>query len=229
MGEMTGALLYGRQSMGNDRSIAEQLDSGRSRAGAEGWDILGEYSDRISASRYATKARDDWPKLLADLKRPDVRVLWLWETSRGDRRLSSWAAMLETCRDQAVRIYVETHSRLYDMSNARDWRTLAEDGVDNAYESDKTSSRTKRSADSRAAAGRPHSGGGYGYRNAHDERTGKFTGRVIEPAEAANVRELFSGSGRDTACARSSGTGTSGASVPGPASHSRPGTCGTSR
>ena len=81
MGEMTGALLYGRQSMGNDRSIAEQLDSGRSRAGAEGWDILGEYSDRISASRYATKARDDWPKLLADLKRPDVRVLWLWETS----------------------------------------------------------------------------------------------------------------------------------------------------
>lgn len=191
MGELIGALTYGRQSMGNDRSIAEQIESGRKRAAAEGWDILAEHSDRISASRYATKTRDDWPRLLAALERPDVNVLWLWETSRGDRRLSSWAAMLERCRDHNVRIYVETHGRAYDMSNAREWRTLAEDGVDNAYESDKTSKRTKRSADSRAAAGRPHSGGGYGYRNLHDERTGKFTERVIDPAEAANVRELF--------------------------------------
>lgn len=191
MGELTGALTYGRQSMGNDRSIAEQLDSGRSRAAAEGWDILAEHSDRISASRYATKARDDWPKLLAELERPDVHVLWLWETSRGDRCLSSWAAMLERCRDHAVKVYVETHGRLYDLANGREWRTLAEDGVDNAYESEKTSTRTKRSADSRAAKGRPHSGASYGYRNLHDERTGKFTQRVIDPAEAANVRELF--------------------------------------
>ena len=99
--------------------------------------------------------------------------------------------MLETCRDQAVKIYVETHQRLYDVNIARDWRTLAEDGVDSAYESEKTSTRTSRNSDSRAAAGTPHSGAGYGYANLHDERTGKFTERVIEPAEAANVRELF--------------------------------------
>jgi site-specific DNA recombinase len=187
----TGALAYGRQSLGNDKSIAEQLELGAKRGAAEGWEHAGEYSDRISASRYATRSRDDWARLLADLARPDVGVLWLWESSRGDRTLSSWAAMLERCREHHVMIYVETHGRLYDMANARDWRTLAEDGVDNAYESEKTSARTKRSADARAAQGRPHSGAGYGYANEHDTRTGKFTRRVIEPAEAANIRELF--------------------------------------
>ena len=187
----TGALTYGRQSMGNDKSIAEQLELGAKRCAAEGWDHAGEYSDRVSASRYATKQRDDWPRLLDALARPDVGVLWLWETSRGDRKLSSWAGMLETCRDSNVHIYVETHGRLYDLANARDWRTLAEDGVDNAYESDKVSTRTKRSADARAAAGRPHSGACYGYRNLHDERTGKFTERVKEHDEAVNVKELF--------------------------------------
>jgi DNA invertase Pin-like site-specific DNA recombinase len=190
-GTATGALTYGRQSMGNDKSIAEQLELGAKRCAAEDWPHLGEYSDRVSASRYATRKRDDWPRLLDALTRPEVGVLWLWETSRGDRKLSSWAAMLETCRDNNVRIYVETHGRLYDMANARDWRTLAEDGVDNAYESDKVSTRTKRSADARAAAGRPHSGAGYGYRNEHDTRTGRFTERVTEPAEAANIAELL--------------------------------------
>jgi DNA invertase Pin-like site-specific DNA recombinase len=191
MGELLGALTYGRQSLGKDKSIAEQLEAGGKRCAAEGWPHLGEYSDRVSASRYATRARDDWAKLLRHLERPDVGVLWLWESSRGDRTLSSWAAMLETCRDRKVRIYVETHGRLYDMANARDWRTLAEDGVDNAYESEKVSLRTKRAAGAKAAAGKPHAGAGYGYRNLHDKRTGKFTERVIEPSEAANVRELF--------------------------------------
>ena len=61
-------------------------------------------------------------------------MLWLWESSRGDRKLSTWARLLEDCRDRAVRIYVETHGRLYDMANSRDWRTLADDGMDNEAE-----------------------------------------------------------------------------------------------
>ena len=187
----TGALAYGRQSMGNDRSIDEQIEAGRKRAEAEGWDLLATYSDKVSASRYSTKVRDDWAKLLAALERPDAQVLWLWESSRGDRRLSSWAAMLETCREHKVGIYVETHARLYDMANGREWRTLAEDGVDNAYESEKVSMRTRRAMDEDARNGKPHSIAPYGYRNLHDERTGRFTERVIEPKEATHIRELF--------------------------------------
>jgi DNA invertase Pin-like site-specific DNA recombinase len=187
----TGAVTYGRQSMGHDTSIAEQLELGVKRCATEGWDRAGEYSDRVSASRYARSQRDDWPRLLDALTRPDVNVLWLWECSRGDRRLSTWAAMLETCRDNKVRIFVETHGRLYDMANERDMRTLQEDGVDSEYESAKTSKRTKRSAAARAEAGRPHAGAPYGYKNLHDERTGRFTARVIEPDEATRIAELF--------------------------------------
>jgi site-specific DNA recombinase len=185
-----GALAYGRQSMGNDRSIAEQLESGRKRAATENWDILAEYSDRISASRYATKARDDWAKLLTALARPEATRLWLWETSRGDRKLSTWAAMLERCREHKVQVYVETHGRLYDMSNGRDMRTLCEDGVDNAYESDKISDRTVRAMQANAGAGIPQSRAPYGYRHLHDDR-GNFTERVKDQAEAANVEDLF--------------------------------------
>ena len=186
-----GALTYGRQSLGKDTSIEQQLESGRKRTANEGWRHHAEYSDRVSASRYTTKKRDGWASLLADLERPDVDVLWLWEASRGDRKLSTWAAMLERCRDNNVRIYIETHGTLYDMTNARHMRTLCEDGTDSQYESDKVSTRTKRSADAKAAEGRPHAGACYGYVNLHDQRTGKFTERVIEPSEAANVTELF--------------------------------------
>jgi site-specific DNA recombinase len=99
--------------------------------------------------------------------------------------------MLETCREHNVGIYVETHGRLYDMANGRDWRTLAEDGVDNAYESEKVSTRTLRAMNGTAHDGKPHSIAPYGYRNLHNERTGRFTERVKEPGEAVHIEELF--------------------------------------
>ncbi|MBQ3358480.1 MAG: hypothetical protein IJG47_06210 [Microbacterium sp.] len=55
---------------------------------------------------------------------------------------------------RGVRIWVTTHNRLYDPTNARDRRSLLEDAVDAEYESDKTSERRKRSAKAAAEAGR---------------------------------------------------------------------------
>ena len=156
-------LIYGRQSMGKDTSITEQLDLGRDRADTEGWTVHAVYDDPVSASRHTRKTRKDWPLLLADINAGRAGVLWLWESSRGDRKLSTWARLLEDCREHGVRIYVETHGRLYDMANARDWRTLAEDGTDSEYESAKTSQRTTRSAVKRAKAGRPVGHAPYGY------------------------------------------------------------------
>ena len=82
--------IYGRQSQKNDRSIDEQLGLGRDRAAAEGWTVHEIYKDGVSASRHATRKRGDWPKLLAAIDAGQVQVLWLWESSRGDRTLSSW-------------------------------------------------------------------------------------------------------------------------------------------
>ena len=186
--------IYARQSVGNAASIAEQLDLGRKRAATEGWPVHATYSDPISASRYAHKLREDWPKLVADVQAGRVRIIWLWESSRGERRASAWLALLEDCRDHGCRIYVETHGRLYDMANPRDWRNLAEDGTDSEYESHKTSQRVQRSAAARAAAGGVNGKVPYGYIRRYElTPAGKrvMTGQEPHPAEAPVVREII--------------------------------------
>jgi site-specific DNA recombinase len=194
MEDQRTCVIYGRQSMGNAASINEQLDLGGKRAEAEEWRVHAVYKDEVSASRHASKSRDGWPRLLADVEAGRANVIWLWESSRGDRRASSWLALLEDCRESGVRIYVETHGRLYDMANPRDWRDLAEDGTDNEYESEKTSLRARRSAAARAAQGNPVGRAPYGYRRQY-ELTGTVKGKLVgqepHPDEAPVVRDII--------------------------------------
>ena len=187
------ALLYGRQSQHKDRSIAEQLDLGRARADDEGWSVIGTYQDGVSASRHAAKKRDQWPELLARIDGGQGDVLWLWESSRGDRKLSTWARLLEDCRDRAVRIYVETHGRLYDMANSRDWRTLADDGVDNEAETNKTSERVLRAMTANATAGKVHGRIPYGYRREYKIERGErvLAGQVPDEIETPVVVGIY--------------------------------------
>ena len=195
MNDAPDALIYARQSLGNTASITEQLDLGRARASTEGWTIRADYKDPISASRYARKARKDWPKLVDDVQHDRAGIIWLWESSRGERRASTWLALLEDCRDHGTLIYVETHGRLYDMKNPRDWRTLAEDGTDSEYESAKTSLQLTRSAAARAAAGKPVGKTPYGYTRRYglDPRTKKpiVLSQDPHPDEAPIVAEII--------------------------------------
>jgi DNA invertase Pin-like site-specific DNA recombinase len=194
MNDTAPALIYARQSLGNAASIAEQLDLGRKRARTESWAIYATYQDRTSASRYAHAARTDWPKLVDDVQHDRAGIIWLWESSRGERRASTWLALLEDCRDHGVQLYVETHGRLYDMDNPRDWRTLAEDGTDSEYESHKTSERVARSAAARAAAGKVNGRPPYGYLRRYElTDAGKrvLVGQEPHPDEAPIVREII--------------------------------------
>ena len=152
---MTGSVGYGRQSHGSQKSISEQGDRYSKRRKEEGWHDRGFFTDKTSASKYAARARSDWPKLLKMLTGPDVNVLWLWESSRGDRKASTWLQLLETCEEHGVRLFVETHERLLDVSNAIDWKALASDGVDSELESRKTARRINRHVDAQIEDGRP--------------------------------------------------------------------------
>jgi hypothetical protein len=49
--------LYGRNSKGLDKSIDAQLVEGRDAAEDNGWPIVAEYSDGVSASRFGRKSR----------------------------------------------------------------------------------------------------------------------------------------------------------------------------
>ncbi len=147
----------------------------------EGWEPRRYQDNDRSASRYAKKGRDDWPRLLADLRAGLLAVVWLWESSRGDRKAYEWLGFLELCRDRAVMIYVETHQRLYDPRIARDWKVLAEDGIDSAYESDKTSLRVRRDLAAAAAKGRPHGQPPYGLARRYDPVTGAYVTQEPDP------------------------------------------------
>jgi site-specific DNA recombinase len=196
-----GKALRGREYLrvsldrsGRARSIDEQHSENETAAAARGVTLGAPYKDEsISASRYSTKPRDDFTRLLSDLERGRFRAeeLWLWESSRGSRRVGEWVTLIELCEQQNVHIHVTTHGRTYDPANGRDRRSLLEDAVDSEYESGKISTRAKRAAAANAAAGRPHGRAPYGYRRRYDERTRQMITQEPEPTEAGVIRELF--------------------------------------
>jgi site-specific DNA recombinase len=179
---------------GRARSLEEQHDDNMAAAAARGVTLGAPYRDEsISASRYSTKTRDGFGQLLVDLEngRFGAAELWLWESSRGSRKVGEWVTLIECCEAQKVRIHVTTHARTYDPANSRDRRSLLEDAVDSEYESGKISARLKRAAAANAAAGKPHGKTPYGYRRRYDELTKKLIAQEPDPVEAPIIRELF--------------------------------------
>jgi site-specific DNA recombinase len=179
---------------GRARSIEEQRHENQEAASARGVTFGAPYKDEsISASRYSDKVRDDFARLLADLEhgRFGADELWLWESSRGSRKVAEWVMLIELCEQQGVLIAVTTHNRVYDPANGRDRRSLLEDAVDSEYESGKISARAKRAAAANAGAGKPHGRSPFGYGRRYDERSRKMIAQEPDPIEAPVIRELF--------------------------------------
>ena len=185
------AAIYARQSRGKAKSIEDQVTEARQDAGEQGYDVVSEYRDGKSASRYARSRRREWPQVLEALERREFDVIVLWEASRGDRTLTSWSAFLDVCRDKRILIRVVNDERTYDVSRSTDWDTLARAGVDSATESAKLSKRIARGVASAAASGRPPAGPcPYGYRRVYDSATGELVGQEEDPETAPIVREI---------------------------------------
>lgn len=176
------------------RSVEEQHDDNARAALARGVALGKSYEDNnVSASRYTRKTRTGFDQLILDLESGEFGAdeLWLWEHSRGSRRVSEWVRLTEACEEAGVKIYVTTHGRSYDPANGRDRRSLLEDAVDSEYESSKVSERTKRAAAATAAAGRPSGRTPFGYRRIYDQHTRKLIRQEPDPETAPLIRELF--------------------------------------
>jgi DNA invertase Pin-like site-specific DNA recombinase len=190
------AAIYGRVSRivngRGERSPQQQEAEARKACEANGWPIGAVYLDPDrSASRFATKARERFRELVADLATGRYGVLVLWESSRGSRELEEWARLLNTCREHDVLVHVVSHGRTYNMRNGRDWRSLAEDGVDSQYESEKTSARIRRDMAASAKAGRPHGKVKYGYSRRYHPETRELVAQEVDPETAPIVRRIF--------------------------------------
>lgn len=154
--------------------------------------IAGRYTDPgISASRFTTRARPGYQRLLADIAARALDVLVLWEPSRGSRELAGWSHLIGECRRAGVKIYITAGHTLYDPAGGRDERSLGEDGADAAHESAKTSRRCPRAAVSHAGIGRPHGLAPYGYLRRYDEVTRELAGQEPDPATAPVVARII--------------------------------------
>jgi site-specific DNA recombinase len=180
---------------GRERSQDEQHRDNERAAAERGITLGGAYRENgsASASRYATKRRDAFDRLLADLERDrfGADVLVLWESSRGSRSVGEWVRLIELAEARGVNIFVTTHGREYSPTNPRDRRSLLEDAVDSEYESAKVSMRATRAAAANAAAGKPHGAVPFGYQRTYDPRTRALVAQEPHPDEAPVVRELY--------------------------------------
>lgn len=195
--ETTTARQYRRASKdgsGRGRSVGEQDTDNVRAAQDNNWTLADPYEDNdLSASRYATKARGDFTRLVEDLEKDQfgADVLILWESSRGSRKNSEWAAFLELLRDRGVRVHVTSYGRTYDPRNHRDMRSLQEDGIDSEYESAKISARSVRAHRQHAVEGKPTGRTPVGYVRTYDERTRRFISQDPDPETAPMIQELF--------------------------------------
>jgi DNA invertase Pin-like site-specific DNA recombinase len=187
-------LRVSRDRSGEGKSPDQQHEENLAAIMRQGWILHPDepYRDTDrSASRYATKQREDFKRLIDDLESGDfgADILAIWESSRGSRRVGEWVDLVDLCKERKVQIWVTTHSRLYDPKNARDRRSLLEDAVDAEYESDKTSERLLRSVRAAAERGAPHGKNLYGYVRVYDPQTRRLLRVEEHPEQAAVVRE----------------------------------------
>jgi site-specific DNA recombinase len=99
--------------------------------------------------------------------------------------------MLSRARSTGILIHVVSHERTYDPRVPRDWKALADDGLDSAYESEKTSLRVRRTKAAAAMAGRPDGRPPFGHRRVYDSTTGALLGQEPDPETAPIVRAIF--------------------------------------
>ena len=89
------ATAQDRKEIERARSIEEQNKANQDDCDRNGWTITDRYEDPgLSASRFATKDRPDYRRLLADIGVGKLDVVVLWESSRGNRELAGWAQFL---------------------------------------------------------------------------------------------------------------------------------------
>lgn len=200
-------LRVSKDKSGREKSPNQQHDDHVRDSERHGFRLHPEPLREIgSASRYAKKTRDAFPTLLADLAagRFDADGLALWEGSRGSRKVSEWAQLLDLLAEHRKLVWIHTHSRMYDPTNHRDRRTLLEEAVDAEYETGKSSDRLRRDAADRAAGGGPAGPLSFGYRSVYDDRTGRLVRREPDPESGwvERVVELFERFAAGTALSR---------------------------
>src|SRR3954469_11815229 len=183
------AVIYTRVSsdpQNRGRSVAEQEAECRAVCDRNGWEVVAAFSDNDrSASRWATKERAEYRRLIGCIEAGGCDVLVTWEASRAQRDLAAYAALRDLCERRGV--LLSYSGRTYDMSDADDRFGTGLDALLAERESEQTRKRVLRAVRANADKGRPHGKLLYGYRREYDPATRELIGQV--PDEQDTVDE----------------------------------------
>lgn len=188
-GKRLRAVIYARASADKAKSVDAQVDENIEFCDAEDFEVVEilRENDR-SASRYATKDRPKFQRVLKLMRAGAMDVLVTWENSRAQRELKVYVNLREVCEEFGV--LWAYGGNVYDMRDPADRKATAQDAVNSEAESDNISGRVTRGVRKRAKSGLWHGPLQYGYRREYDKDTGEVIRQVVDPATSAIVREI---------------------------------------
>lgn len=150
--------------------------------------VVGEFSDPgRSASRYATKAREDWDEMIAQARAGGCEVIAYWEASRATRDLRTYLELRDLCEQAGILLCY--NGRTYDMSHRGDRFMTGFDVLRAEEEADAIRDRNRRTTRLNAEQGGVHGRLAYGFRREYNEHTGRLLRQVVHEPEAAVIRE----------------------------------------
>lgn len=186
------AVIYARVSQdksGKGASVEQQVAECKAQVSANRWAQGPVIEDNdISASRYSTKERPGYKRLLLELSAGDVLVVW--EQSRAARKLNDFVALRDLCADRGVLLCAS--GEVLDLNEPTARLTSGMKAVVAEHESDQTKARVVRAVRARAAAGDPHSVLPFGYRKIYAP-DGRSSHWETDPVAAPLIRELTDG------------------------------------
>ncbi|MGW0993464.1 recombinase family protein [Streptomyces sp. NPDC002523] len=192
---------YLRVSKGRGRVARSITDQHTENLAAEEdfgpWTWGEPYKDTGSASKYATRSRDDFEKLLNDLRtrafgKPGD-VLVLWEISRLARETGKGVEIVDLSEAGEYLIHITSHERTYNPRNYNDRHELITGIAEAEKEARRLSARTNRGIRSAAKEGRPHGRIPFGFARDYEMIDGRqrCVRQYPDPANGKLIAELF--------------------------------------
>lgn len=204
-GALVIALEYSRASSdpkGHAKSCGDQRKLNIAEASVRSWTLRDEHlfkdNDR-SASRYARKEREEFPKLVELIKSGVGDVLIMFELARGQRDLAVYVELRDLCIAVGLNFWL-LGGRLYDLRDRYDRQSLNNQAMQAEDLSEGISENVQRGINGAAAEGRPAGITPYGYVREYDKRTKALLGQypdneVLEATAADGVVTQYSRAG----------------------------------
>lgn len=170
-------------------SVADQEIENRRTCEYNSWQIAGSYTDPgRSASRHAKRKREDYDRMLQDIRDRKADIVVSWESARVNRDVVADRQLVNLCADVGVLICFNNH--VYDPRDPDDRYMLGQMALSAEREVDLIKARADRTVRLNTENGRPRGRIPFGYARTYDPETGVLKEQVIREDEAQLVRNI---------------------------------------